>query len=444
MIGIGVNLFSSEREGGAGIQQVPPPSGFDWTPPINIYREGTTYSTDFVAADWKIVPTATVWVSTTGNNATGTGSQAQPWREVDYALTQIALLPDTDVQLNIVTGTYTFGQGFAGQTCNKNINFIPQGGRVQNSNKFPLATGVWTLDGTGTYKATRSTIVAVTDALQTTVWPDGAVLPKELPLQASLAACQALPGSWYTDNVTVWVHRIDGSVPDGSATGPVSCIFNTAGMTMGFDVKWYVENVDFIGATSNCVTINDASMSTNARLLMVDCTGTLQNLNIGKTVAITGVPLTILKNFRVYGGKGDGLNYHIGATNAIDPKAIEIDCHAYNMGTAASDNTYNCTTSHENARVVRINGHYSGSIGPVMADVTTAQTWNLGCAFGASTAGSADSQDASAQTMNTAKAWLDGCTVSGSHYDLYAGNTSQIRYRNMTVSGLTFGNVGTY
>ncbi len=430
--------------GSGGIQALTPPSGFDWTPPVTIYPDGDSYSTNFNAADWKVAATTDIWVATTGNDTTGTGSQAAPYATIKKALTEAALKADTAINIFVNAGVYTFNLNFSNTACDKDLNIIAVGGRVLSTNKFPLTS--WTLDGTGTYRATRSGVQDVRDARYPVTWPNGDQTPALLPLMADLATCQATPGSWYTNNVSVWVHLQDGRTPDANTNGDVGVLYGNAMMLMTHNRKWYIEGFDFESANTSLAKVQPAGGSSVERLVMNDCTFRFQRGATANSVQAHSLGLAILNNCRSFESEGDAFNYStVSSGTSPATKAVEINCRAYDCGRPSTNGgIINGSTNHDSGRAVRVNGQWANAYGPVVADIGTSQNWYVGCSMQTSLMDDDSSQDAACQTLNTAKTWLDDCSLGGAHYDLYAGNTSQIRYRNMTVSGLTSGDVGTY
>src|SRR5262249_38161533 len=140
-------------------------------------------------------------------------------------------------------GVYTRNRPIAsGTQIQKNINIIGTGPGVIMSAAENQSALTWTLQSGGTYQATRSSVGNGLDGRTLSSWGVKAV---RIPA-ACLANCNGTAGSWWTDNVTVYVHRADNSTINTdvwtimSATGTCLQVFG--------GVNVYVEGVDFEGA----------------------------------------------------------------------------------------------------------------------------------------------------------------------------------------------------
>jgi hypothetical protein len=107
----------------------------------------------------------------------------------------------------------------------------------------------------------------------------------------------------------------------------------------------------------------------------------------------------------------DGYNYHEDGTNGSGD-VVEIDNVGRVCGTPGADND-NISSIHEDFRAVRVNCDYHSSNGPIIADVNTSKSWNLGVKYKASDAASGNSQ-ANFTLQATAEAWVDSCDMISS------------------------------
>lgn len=423
-----------------------PPNGFGWTPPVKIFKSaGGVFTTDFNANDWKVSATASLYVSTAGNDTTGDGSEILPYRTIKKALQVAATLPDTDLNIFVASGEYGFNAHFSGTSCPKNLNIIATGGRVLCTNKFAISS--WTADGAGTYKTTRAGIADVRDSKYPVTWPNGETTPQHLTKVADVATCQATPSSWYTDNTTVWVHLQDGRVPDANAGQDVGLIYGSISALLSTNQKWFVQGFDFEGSNGNLFGVSAGNGVTVERVVIDDCTFRFQGNNGYKSVSLLSVALGIIHNCRSYDSVGDGFSYSRFALGSSSTNAIEINCHAYKCGNAeTSAGIINGSTNHADGKVVRINCVYRDTYGPVVADINNTRNWMLGIDADSSLLGDNSLNDsiiqAGVESGERAISWLDNCTVgSSAHYRYYAGGSCGIRVRDTTIDGVTNGNI---
>lgn len=410
------------------------PSGFDWTPPVTVYRSGSAYSTDFNAESWKSAATASLYVSTSGNDTTGTGTIGAPYRGIRKALAVASALPDASINIFVAAGIYDRRYNWDQTACDKNVNVIATGGQAVSSCRYEALS--WSLNASGTYQATRSAVSKVWDE----AFPDSDGIAQPLALQASLANCQAIPGSWYQSGGIVYVHTNDGRSPDAS----LLVLSSTIGPTFNFNKAWYYEGFVFEGGATGAFQANGNAIGASAQLVQNNCVFRYAYAGLNGA-AIVGVPLVISNNCSAYANDGDGFNYHQNLTTLINVKAIEIDCLGYRNGNADGVNNDNGSTSHENSRVMRVNGGYRKNIGPNIADINTSQAWNLGCSADSSLSSSPNGTSNSGfLTANSVTSWLDGCNAEGSYYAAVAVDSSSIKVRSSTLDGQQSGSISSY
>lgn len=429
--------------GGGGRVRLATPDGLDWPDmPLRIYSDG---STSFSKADWEINAEVDIWVSTTGNDTTGTGSIGAPYATIKKALTEAGLKAETSINIFVWAGEYPYNQHFSNTAVNKNINAIAVGGRVTCTNKFPLASSV--LDGTGCYRFTRSGIQDVRDWRYPVTWPNGEQTPMLLAQVSELALCQALPGTWYTNGTSVWVHLMDGRVPDAGPGGDVGLLYGAPSLLMTHNRRMFLDGFDFESANTSVIKVQPAAGAAGVeRLVTHDCSIRFQRVAGSNSVQMHSLQLGINYNLRSYEAEGDAYNYStVNLSNSPSTKAIEIGCHAYKCGRPATHGgIINGSTNHGDGRVIRVGGVYRDTYGPVCADINTSRNWYVGCDMQGSLMDDDSSQDAAMQTLNTARSWLDRCKLGGAHHAMYAGGSSQIRHRNCSIEGQIFGDVAAY
>ena len=133
-----------------------------------------------------------------------------------------------------------------------------------------------------------------------------------------------------------------------------------------------------------------------------------------------------------YGNAYDGFNYHkVSGDGGISNNCIEIDCVSYGNGTYNLDGvdgqSSNATTSHDNSKIVRVNGEYYACHGGVVAD-KECNSANYGCKTGISTVTNYSSYPdrMSNYWCSYGTMWLYDCISYGSKYDTARVNGGMI------------------
>lgn len=439
---------------GGGVTPLPIPTGFDWTPPVNVYRSAEgVYSTDFNTNSWVAPASVEYWVGPLGNDTTGNGTQALPWRSIAKALTEAQAGADVVYTINVLAGEYSAGSNpyKATGTVDRAINLIAVGGRVVCNGKFAIASGAWTSIGSNTYQTTRSGTQGVLDYANTKTWPNGDVTPSNLNQVADVATVQATPGSFHFADNVLTLHLIDGRFPDSTSAGTCAVIASaTSGLLHSSGKPLYVRGFDFhLPVNVGIRARNNTANSPITSVVLDDCTVAYHGGTVsGRAFELDGVSSAILNNCRALGTVADGMGY--SQISGPDPscRAVEINCHSYECGTLLTNTAVqNGSTNHADGRTVRVNCVFRDCYGPVVADIGTTQNWNLGVDAQDCLLASGTQQDACFSTYGgTAETWLDGCTTGGAFYDLYADTGCAIHYRNMAAPASTggTGTIGTY
>ncbi|WP_100258951.1 hypothetical protein [Qipengyuania seohaensis] len=159
-------------------------------------------------SDARVLPGTVLHVSPSGNDSSGTGQQAAPYRSINKAIRSAneAGLP---ARIMIEAGAYSRGAcpGFAGTSPSVDIAFIAHGGRV--------VTGSWDETGNApvdtqypnTHVVATSSVDRVLDRLR--LDRDG--FHPEYIRVASAAICNRVPGSWAYQDGKAYIHRHDGA-----------------------------------------------------------------------------------------------------------------------------------------------------------------------------------------------------------------------------------------
>jgi hypothetical protein len=412
-----------------------------WNPDFNIYENGRTYSTDFDFDALK--PTGTTYYATkTGNDTTGDGSVGNPYRTLQKAWDEgadIVMVGDgVWDRVDGFTAGFNPTRDFAIQAVNKGKAILT---RAQPSLS-------WTQQGspnTDVYTSTRSSVGRVLDLTATgragEFLKDGTT-PVPIPLTkvANLAECQALAGSWYQSGSTVGIHTHNNRTPDSSVI--VSLIENI--WTANNDVTIWMDGIEGWGDSA---ARHELSANNTAIWAWRDCAARYVDASVQNGLIIQGVNETYsIRCDTTDIISGDGFNYKntAGATNP--PKGLEVDCKAIRCGKDTATN-FNGSTAHDNCLVIRLNGDYSETFGPVIADVGDAKTVSLGVVSGDSLLTDNTGSDTAFQTgddglLINAVTWLKNCTANGANYARYAAGSGTIYDYGGFIDNTTLGDGG--
>ena len=395
------------------------PEDFRWNPDFNIYESGRVYSTDF---DFPAIkPTGTTaHITKSGNDTTGDGSEGNPYRTLAKAYTEGFSI------FMIGAGVWNRTDGFA-------ANFNPARSVALISADGPgaeilprQATGLTCTQQAApnddVYVATRSSVRAILDltfaGVSGETLKDGVTLvPIKASTQSSVANCQANLHSMWQDGSNLYFRAWDGRAPDSNIL--VLLIENIWAPTNSVDI--WVDGCEMWGDSS--ARHNPAADNTNfwawrnsaARFSGSSADG----LDINNLDYCYSISCDVTDNV----GNADGFNYHsdqVGLTTRT--KALEYNCVAKRNGLSGQSNN-NGTTAHDNCSVIRLNGNYQVSYGPLVADTLGAHSLNLGCTAGNSQSALSNGQKAAFQSggastidATNTMMWIKNCTGVGSNY----------------------------
>ena len=240
---------------------------------------------------------------------------------------------------------------------NKNITLssIHEGGTFITSGNHGGVYS-WTSDN-GAYSTKRSRVEYVADYK----FKDFKGLPLLYTKVDTLSECQSTTGTWYTDNTTVWVNRLDGSVPDEDVGLGTSQNIQTNFTLYGY--KFAIDNVHFwIKQTSYERDNLNVGGTGASKFYARNMSARFSYKRNG--IAVTNIGETYLFNSFTSENGADGFNYH-GGTHML---VFEYDCYSYGNGLVDS-NRGNCTTAHNGINIIRVNSIGHDTAGPVLADV---------------------------------------------------------------------------
>jgi hypothetical protein len=265
---------------------------------------------------------------------------------------------------------------------------------------------------------------------------------------ASVAACDALPGSFYTDNVTLYVHAHSSGVvtsqnclPNLNANG---CIFigNQNVMLSGFDfVGGSAGAVSFSGGSTNVCIMENCSAS--YALGGVYSSRTAQN-----GVVVLGCGIFAAFNTDASKNSNDGFNVHKDGVD-VRPFSFFVNSSGSNNGTLPTSVSNNGYTVHDGCQSIFIGGTLEGSIGTNSGHVNDdTVVWHFGTKAGSSDGdvinGGTVTWGAFGVWSGTAKLYLDSCTDFASSVGVYASGGATAYLRNHSGTGAKVGNVFSY
>lgn len=399
------------------------------TIPVRVFKDDSgRFSTDFDSRDWE--PNsfdATYFVDqASGNNANSGLTEALPVETIKQALILIAAAGGTNFELIINSGYFDRLDGWASQQIGSKNIVVRCRGDVTSSGEF---SGLSWSDATGgAYSVGRSAVGVVYD--KTTLNGDGDWTQLE-PVVDS-AACIATAGTMYTDGTTLWVHRSDGLVPtfDNTMVGTTTINVRPAenGRTIIYGMKMY-GGADAISCNMGANVYSD--------VILVNCEAGYTNTN---AVDFNGARYCITQNVLAKGASNDGFNYQAGAS-LLNQIAVEINCTARTSGLYATDTNNNASSIHDDGVILRINGKYTGSRGPVVNDIDNAVVWNVGC-YSDNAIDVSGNLSANYSNGVGTTTYIDNCVSGGqSEYDAYSAGTMTVI--NSPSVSRTSGNVET-
>lgn len=351
----------------------------------------------------------------TGNDAsagTTTGSALQSLY-VALAKSDVGTVMLKD---NGVASPYYRGRGTNGTAITKNVNVIGYNGdaapcvSTHDVLTYTLAAGQ-----TKTFQATRSSVTNVVDMLYGT---DGTAYTAV----ASIAAVEALAGSFWLNGSTLYVHPIDDrDLTNTTNAGTIWALLSVINFRNTGDFITYSEGVRWFGG-SECFRAAGGVAGTGFATMNRSQAHLSQNA-VGNNIAMNGIDF-VLFNTDSYDSGSDGAGYHIA--NGFPARGVEINYRGLNSGHSSDDQN---SSMHDGGKIIRVGGSYRTAIGANIADVNDGtESWNLGC----------DAQDSLAgynfkcgNDSGTTKMWLDSAHGKGANYSAFQYGTGQLKVRGV-------------
>jgi len=386
------------------------PSGFSFIDyGFNIYLNllSRKFETSLNVADYRFSAENTYYVSTDGNDSTGIGSEALPWKTLEKAADESKLAGDSVATIIVGGGVY-----YRGETFNKTIDSTYPLLNVECLGDDPaiLSTarrGVFSQYSGDTYKITVSGMIcfAVVDL---TVVDDFGFRPR-LAKAADAASCVATPGSYYRSGDDVYVHKTDGSVPTDENTLVLDTTKSATFTMLGL----FFSNIHFYGGISaaafNLVSATDIHFF-NKCLFSSSWNGAGAMINTNVTVG----RMIYLNECGAAYGAYDGFNYHSSGGGG---NVVEINCVTSSNGNLSVGNADNGTTVHDGISILRVNPVMLNEKNRAIHDIGAGHSWIVG--------GEVDGLKIQTPSLDsvafycghpdgdTTKMWLDTCESRG-------------------------------
>ena len=326
--------------------------------------------------------------------------------------------------------------GDDGSDRNSNVPILLEAmnGRVQTGT-YDNLTWVKTGGLTNVYQAARSSAYrCVNPSVK-----DSSGIYADYVWVASTAACDALEGSWYTDNVNVYIHPHNKVVP---TLTNARVILHATGFNWSNNQNLVVRGFDFEGGVNGAIRVRNGSTNT---VVVDDCTfryGTASNTAAGGETVVDGVQILGCGLFAAFDCRADrnskdGFNMHANA--GVVPSGLFVRCFGTlnGMNPSTSNNGF---TTHDGIKSVSIGCDWRGNYGMGSGHISNGtQVWSVGDVSGASMgdpiyAGNLP-YGGFGVWLGAAEMWMDSCRDTGAEWGVIRLDTAALHLRNHRGSG---------
>jgi hypothetical protein len=402
-------------DGTAAPALVPMPTGFGWTPPVDIYElDGVISIGEYEMTDFLpecLRSGLDVYVSTTGNDANSGLDAAHPKLTPYAALHSIA----GRRRVHFAAGVYNMDEISVSPDADRGPTaFLSDGNEVYL--RITGLTGAWVDDGGGVWHA--PCIHGRTFSIRDKTVLDGDGFPSLLTSQASLVDCQANTHSYFLDTAAdnLYVHRTADRAPDDNLVvgENENAVLQLDAYSYYLDEGIHIEggiyaftqaggggseNFNFFwkgGSVHYCYS--DGLMFSGWGLAIID----------GTELAANGV---------LTGQDGLSWNNATGLANAC--KALVLNVHSHHNGTSGGMSGQSFTTHNGGYTVVSVNCEGDHSGGQTWGDTGTGKEACFGCYSHDSRGGTGSNVD----FYTEATLWLYLCRGAGSTDSLKGSGT---------------------
>lgn len=406
--------------GGLDYGVLPMPSGFPALP-CTFYRDFdglVKHNFGFTA----YTGGTEIYVSATGNDTSGDGSEGNPYKTIGKAIDVINADGDTKYEIHLLSEIYLSGTLGTKTITDKTVAIIADTTSGKSVLTVSPAGLSWSADD-NVWKATRSAVYSVYDYRQTDLY--GVI--SGLTYVSTLSECKSTANTWYQDGTYVWVNTSDGTVPTESTIAV--CINGTlAKITLLGTAKLYIQGVQFLtGSIANGVSFfgDITGSALVGSLVCKDCIFSGENQRLGGTVGVMTDDLDTVMFIDCIGSKAVDVFHHkathVANENKRESLAVLYRCIAYDVGKSTST-TSNAFSAHNGMSTLRIGCIGYRTYGPVLADVNGCFSVCIDCHMRDSLIASGISKAAfyfdNAYAVANGKAYLINCDASGDNYSL--------------------------
>lgn len=344
--------------------KLPNEFNIDFFKQLNIYNNGKKFVTDLDVSIFKHKnSTHTYYVSPNGSDENDGLSRNTPFSSLLNAYSH-SVSGDTIILLEGIYNRQN-AMNLGNPSIKRSINIIGEG-RVILTQRDSLN---WVKNSLydNVYQSNRSNIYEVIDFSNI-----NNNSTNKLKQVSTLAECAQTENSfYYENNQIIYVHMFNDNIPSDEN---IDCALLIGDAPLKFDeqtenLKIYLENIIVIdGYGSNLLARNYNGYTCNIFAKNCKFFNSHKTSSNQDSVCLQGANGIFQNCICSFGGK-DGFNYH--ALNNIIPLGIEINCEGSYCGleNTENDNSYNGSTAHDGAKVLRIGGVYHNNKGPNVADV---------------------------------------------------------------------------
>jgi hypothetical protein len=343
-------------------------------------------------------PANVYWVSTTGNDTTGTGAQGAPWATMSKAQTA-ANASGQPATIMVQAGSYP---RTAGPTASNTIfptvdtAWIFYGGRANIGTWDDFAAPSPDGTQTNTYSWTVSNVNKIADRLNFDQFGNYV----EYPFVASPAICNRTPGTWSYAAGVLYVNRIDGAAVTNANTrmyrSTVGSPFRvTSPINFYIGGQTSADGCDLEGGAQGCVSYEPTTLPAAMKACVIDnvtakyAGGFALNASNPPSTAEAGANgisinsvhgIAAVFNSRADANAADGFNCHNNKFAGASTNFVTVNCSGYNNGRSSvllSTPTTSCNgwTIHEDVVGADFGGVYRNNRGGTIRPIGTSISW---------------------------------------------------------------------
>ena len=343
---------------------------------FNLYRnlDGTIKS-DFPFIKYETTSNI-LYVDRDSGNDSNDGSSQNPLKTIKGALDKITSL-GSDTTYKIICKTYRFfrnefytGTSSIFYNLTNNVIIEPE----DSSKMIDIGTDdevlTWSqYNETSTWYTTRSSVANIFNRR----YVDGYGMYKEIKKCDTLDECLSTRDSYYISGSQLYLHTENGEIPTNSRY--LIALAVTAGnFNLNGNHYLRLKNLNIYSPARVALWNNDTA-NIESRLICENVN--LWHCNNNNGFNIDNVKYVFMKNCKTGYNQRDGFNYHYTTMAQSDVEksyVYEENCESYENGFRYTTANCNASSIHEKGNIIRVNGIYQNSFGPVIADIDSSKT----------------------------------------------------------------------